>query len=92
MWIPPNNQYVVYLFFNKNLLQNISKANRDLSIFLTGGKTKTNLIGDLSGYGSNWFHPDGIHNIFYLSKVAEKYRVCYDHTNGNKFLVHMTRG
>ena len=40
--------------FNKNLLQNTRKANHDLAIFSTGGKTTTNLVGDLPGYGTRY--------------------------------------
>ena len=39
-----------------------------------------------------WFHPGGIANILSLSKVAEKYRVSYDSTGENKFIVYLPKG
>ena len=92
IWIIPENPSVVYFFFNRNLLKNTRKDNRNISIFLTGGKTTTNLVWDLSGYGTNWFHPGGIPNTLYLSKVAEKCRVWYDSTNGNNCFAHLACG
>ena len=71
------------VFLNKNLLRNVRKANLNLAIFLTGGKTTTNLVGDLPGYGTMWFHPGVMANIISLSKVADKYWVCYDSNNRN---------
>ena len=40
----------------------------------------TNLQGDLPGYKTVWFHPGGIANILFLSKVADKYQVSYNST------------
>ena len=68
--------------FPKNILRNIRRTNCDLAIFSTWGKTTTNLVGDLNWYGTVWFHPGGITNILSLSKVAEKFQVCYNSTNG----------
>jgi len=34
-----------------------------------------NKVGDFPGYGTVWFHPDGIANILSLARVKEKYRV-----------------
>ena len=69
-----------------NLLRNVRKDNCDLAILSTGGNTTTNLVEDLPGYGTVWFHPGGIANILSLSKLAEIYQVCYDITNVNNFL------
>ena len=52
----------------------------------------TCLQGDLPGYETVWFHPGGIANIPSLSKVAEKYRVSYNSTGENKFLVYVPKG
>ena len=88
-WILLNNLYTVDVFFKKILLKNVRKANCDLSTFLTGGKTTTNLVGGLPGYGTMWFRPGGIANILSFSKLVEKYQVCDDSTNGNEFLVYL---
>lgn len=57
------------------------------------GVTTTNQIGDLSGYGTVWYHPDGIANILSLSRVKEQgYRVTYDSDGGNRFMVEKSDG
>ena len=61
-------------------------------IHCTAGVAKTNFIGDLPGYGTVWYHPDGIANILSLSKVKEKYRVNFDSDINNHFVVHCPDG
>ena len=61
-------------------------------IHCTAGVAKTNLIRDLPGYGTVWYHPNGIANILSLSKVKEKYRVTFDSDINNQFIVHHTDG
>ena len=61
-------------------------------IHCTAGVAKTNLVGDLPGYGTIWYHPNGIANILSLSKVKEKCCVTYDSDNNNQFIVHHPDG
>ena len=89
MLIILDNNSTVDVLFNTNIMQNTNKANNDLAILSTGGKTKTNMVGYLPRYVTVWFHPCEISNILYPSKVPEKYRVCHNITNGNNFLVHL---
>ena len=51
--------------------------------------TENNLVGDLPGFGTVWYHPKGIANILSLSKVKKRYRVVYDSANGNSFDVYL---
>ena len=71
-WVLLENQLTVEVFSNRRLLKNIRKSDRAMAIFSTGGWTNTDPQGDLPGYVTVWFHPGGITNILYLSKVAEK--------------------
>ena len=87
-----DNQSDMNFFPNIRLLKNIRKSDRALAIVSTGGRTTTNLRGDLLGYGTVWFHPGGIANILSLSMVTEKYRVSYDSTGKNEFLVYLPKG
>ena len=64
------------------------EIQKNMFIHCTAGVAKTNLIGDLSGYGTVWYHPNGIANILSLSKVKEKYRVTFDSDINNQFIVH----
>ena len=81
----------MYVFLNRRLLKNIIKSYIALAILLIGVHTTTNLQGGILGYGTVWFHLGGIYNIMSLSKVAEKYRVSYNRTGENKFLVYLPR-
>ena len=58
----------------------------------TAGVTRTNLVGELPGYGTVWFHPDGIANILSLSRVKTKYHITFDSNENNKFIVHKPDG
>jgi len=59
-----------------------------MNIHCTAGVTTTDLVANLPGYGTIWFHTNGIANILLLSQVKERHSVTYDSTNGNAFLVH----
>ena len=64
-----------------------------MEIHCNAGTTSTNQVGDLSGYGTVWYHPDGIANILSLSRVKEQgYRVTYDSDGGNYFKVEKADG
>ena len=47
----------------------------------------TNLIGDLPGYGTVWYYPNGIANILSLYHVANKMHVQYDSAVEDAFIV-----
>ena len=91
-WILLDNQSTVDVFTNRRLLKNIRQARTNMLIHCTAGVAKTNLIGDLPGYGTVWYHPNGIANILSLSKVKEKYRVTFDSDQNNQFIVHRNDG
>ena len=91
-WILLDNQSTVDVFTNRCLLKNIRRAKTNMFIHCTAGVAKTNLIGDLPGYGTVWYHPNGIANILSLSKVREKYRVTFDSDQNNQFIVHRPDG
>ena len=73
-WILLDNQSTVDVLTNRRLLKNIRRSNKNMFIHCTTGVAKTNLIGDLPGYGTVWYHPDGIANILSLSKVTRFYQ------------------
>ena len=91
-WVLLENQSTMDVFSNRRPLKNIRKLDRLLAIFSMGGRKTTNLQGDLPRYGTVWYHPGVIANILYLSKEENKYRVSYDSTGENKFIVHLPGG
>jgi hypothetical protein len=88
-WILLDNQSTVDVFHNESLLKRIRVSeNGHMDIHCNAGVTSTNLVGDLPGYGTVWYHPKGIANILSLNKVKEKYLVTYNSRDGNAFVVH----
>ena len=78
-WILLDNQSTVDVFYNASLLRNIRKVEKHMDIHCNAGVTSTNLVGDLPGYGTVWYHPNGIANILSLAKMQERgYHIKYD--------------
>ena len=50
-------------------------------------------VGDLPGYGTVWYKPTGITNIFLMSMATKKFRVVFDSEGRNVFrMVFPDRG
>ena len=91
-WILLDSQSTVSIFSNCQLLRNIHKSDGWIHIHCNAGITRTNLVGDLSGYGTVWYHPDGIANILSLAEVCKLFHVTYDSSQQNEFVVHKPDG
>ena len=91
-WVLLDNQSTIDVFVNHRLLKNIRRIDQYMYIHCTAGVTRTNLVGELPGYGTVWFHPDGIANILSLSRVKTKYRITFDSDENNEFIVHKPDG
>jgi hypothetical protein len=68
-WILLDSQSTFSVFHNAKLLHNIRESSRHMDIHCTTGITSTNLVRDLSGYGTVWYHPKGIANILSLTDM-----------------------
>jgi hypothetical protein len=87
-WILLDNQSTVDVFQNKDLLTNIRRINGHMDIHCNAGTATTSIVGDLRGYGTVWYHPQGIANILSLSRVRDRgYVVAYDNKR-NVFSIH----
>ena len=91
-WVLLDNQSTIDVFVNRRLLKNIRRIDQYMYIHCTAGVTRTNLVGELPGYGTVWFHPDGIANILSLSRVKTKYWITFDSNENNEFIVHKPDG
>ena len=91
-WILLDSQSTVSIFSNRRLLTNIRKSDGWMHIHCNASITRTNLVGDLSGYGTVWYHPDGIANILSLAEVCKQFHVTYDSAQQNEFVVHNPDG
>ena len=63
-----------------------------MQIHCNAGIMHTNIIGDLPGYSTVWFHKTGIANILSLANVKIKHKETYHSSNGNQFVVHKKDG
>jgi hypothetical protein len=55
-----DDQPTIDVVDNPELLHNIQEAEAHLDIHCTAGITITRMIGELKGYGTVWYHPEGI--------------------------------
>ena len=77
---------------NPDLLKNIRRGERAITVHCNAGSTKTELVGEL-GNMTVYHNPDSIANVLSLKSVALKHRVTYDsHDRGGVFQVHTPNG
>ena len=78
-------QSTVDVFYNAQLLKNIRKVDTHMEIHCNACVTSTNMIGELPGCGTVWYHPNGVANILSLACMKEHgYHVVYNSNNGNE--------
>jgi len=91
-WILLDSQSTVDVFSNKKLLTNIRDSKRTLTLYCNAGKAIITQKGDLKGYGSVWYYPQGIANILSLRNIEKKHKVTYNSSMNTGFVVHKADG
>jgi len=91
-WILLDSQLTIDVFSNPKLQRNICDAKCSLTLYCNARKAIINKKGDLKGYGTVWYHPDGFTNILSLHNIQKIYKVTYNSTQGNGFVVHKADG
>jgi hypothetical protein len=61
-----DSQTIMDVFSNPRLPTNIQDMKWTLTLYFNAGKAIVFNMGDLKGYGTVWFYPDGITNILSL--------------------------
>ncbi len=72
-----DNQSTVNQIANPNLLKNIWKSSKPITVHCNAGVTKTDLEGEL-GEMTVHHNPNSIAYVLSLKSVVQKHRVTYD--------------
>jgi len=73
------DQYMAMkIFSNPVLLTNIRDVKWVIKLYCNAGEASVTQKGDLKGYGTVWYHPDGIRNILSLNNIQKWYKVYED--------------
>jgi len=93
-WLLLDDQSIVDVFNNASVLKNIHKSTTTMNIHCNARIVSKSMLGDLPGYGTVWYHPEGITNILSLAHIIEKeYHITFDSKDGdNKFIVNKPNG
>jgi hypothetical protein len=83
-----DNQSTTDIFCNPNLVEDIHETEETLTLATNGGTLVTNLKANVPSYGTVWYHPDALTNIFSFANMAKKHEISYDHAKGS-FTVHV---
>ena len=84
-WVLLKCQSTFDVFINPDLLSDIRSSSKNLKIHCNAGITSVTMLGEISGYGTIWFHPDGIAKIVTLSRLKSKFLLTYDSRGRNQF-------
>jgi hypothetical protein len=79
-------------FMNSDLVTNIRTTTTPISMTTNTGTKKLKLKATVPGFGSTWFDPNQIANIYGFSNLVDKYRITYDSDQEDAFLVHSEYG
>jgi len=70
-WVLLNSQLTVSGFKNPNIRTNIRRSNSQLKVHTNGGTQILSLVGDIKNFGTVWYNPDSLANIFSLATVRK---------------------
>jgi hypothetical protein len=79
-------------FMNPNLVTNIQATRTPVSMTTNAGTKKIELEATILGFGSTWYDPNQITNIYGFSHMADKQHITYSSNKEDAFLVHSHSG
>ena len=68
----------VLVFKNPNFLTNMRRSNSQLKVHTNGGTHISSLVGDIKNFGTVWYNPNSLANIFSLAAVRKLCRITMD--------------
>ena len=83
-WLLLDSQSTVDLIANPRMFLNIRKVRSEdaIHVHCNSGVKVVERFGDLPGYGTVWYEPTGIANIFSMSRATKKFWVIFDSEGG----------
>ena len=87
-WVLLHNQSTMDVFCNKDLITNIRRINKSITI------RTSSMVGYFRGYGWICYSPRGTASIISLKNMKALYRATYDSASndGGHFVVHRHMG
>ena len=82
-----DNQSNVHILRNKQLLKDIRKAPKPITICGIGGSLRVTQCGDFGTIKGVYYHPAAVANVLCFADLVSRYAVKYDNSVGDYFVV-----
>jgi hypothetical protein len=76
------------LFGNKDYVSSIQESNGTLELQTNGGSIVSKQSGQVDKFGTVWYNPNSVANIFSFAEMKRIYRITYDSEVEDAFVVH----
>lgn len=83
-----DSQSSVDLFCNPRMVTNIRKSSHPMKLSTNAGVCTVDMVADIPNYGTVWFSPKAMTNIFSMGNVRKKHKVTIDTEEENAMIVH----
>ena len=90
LWLAKTEVFCQRIIVTKKASMKDNTSSNFDNPYCNAGKATVTKKGDLKGYGTVWYYPEGI--FLSLHKVQEKYKVMYDSSTMAGFVVHRSDG
>jgi len=91
-WVLLGSQSTVSVFKNPSFLSNIRRSSNQLKVYTNGGTQLSLLIADIKSFGTVWYSPNSLANIFSLAAVRKLCRITMDTNVEPALCVHCAHG
>jgi hypothetical protein len=91
-WVLLDSQFTVLVFKNPSFLSNIRRSSNQLKVYTNGGTQVSSLIGNIKNFGTVWYNPKLLANIFSLAAVRKLCRITMDSNVEPALCVHLANG